>query len=45
MNRNESKAVVSIIAAALFALLAGCASVPSAEVAADDFFAEANVKP
>jgi type IV pilus biogenesis protein CpaD/CtpE len=30
MKRNASKPVVSIIAAVAFALMAGCASVPSA---------------
>ena len=43
MKRNESKSVVSIITVAVFALLAGCASIPSADVSAevlDDLFAE-----
>ena len=36
MKRNQSKVVLSIIAAAVFALVAGCASMPSAEIAADE---------
>ncbi len=40
MKRNQSKVVLSTIAAALFALLAGCASMPSAEVIADGFHGE-----
>ena len=45
MKRNESK-VLSVIAAAVFALMAGCASVPSAEVV-DEFQADylTEVKP
>lgn len=35
MKRNPVKVVLSTIAAAVFALMAGCASMPSAEVAAD----------
>ena len=37
MKRNQSKVVFSIIAAAVFAFVAGCASMPSAEVVADEF--------
>jgi hypothetical protein len=45
MKRN-SKSVVSLVAAAVFALLAGCASVPSADSAANDLFSsEAVIKP
>ena len=46
MGRNESKSVFAVIAAA-FALLAGCASVPSAEMPAGELSAEwlAEVKP
>ena len=40
MKRNESKSVFSIIAAVAVALLAGCASVPSAEVQ-KELFSEA----
>lgn len=43
MKRYDSKSAVSIIAVAVFALVAGCASVPSADVSAevhDDLFAE-----
>lgn len=42
MKRNESKSVLSVIAAAVAVLMvAGCASVPSAELAAaDDFLAD-----
>jgi hypothetical protein len=36
MKRNQSKVVSSIIVA-VFALMAGCASMPSAEVLADQF--------
>jgi hypothetical protein len=36
MKRNESKSVLSVIAAAVVALVAaGCASVPSADFASD----------
>jgi hypothetical protein len=44
MNCNESKSVASTIAVAFFALLAGCASVPSADISAEvqnDLFSEA----
>jgi hypothetical protein len=37
MKRNESKSVVSIIIVAVFALLAGCASVPSGDFQNDLF--------
>lgn len=37
MKRNQSKVVLSVIAAAVFALVTGCASMPSAEVGADQF--------
>ena len=43
MKRNETKSVVSIITVAVFALLSGCTSVPSADISAevlDDLFAE-----
>ena len=40
MKRNESKSVFSIIAAVAVALLAGCASVPSADIQ-NDLFSEA----
>ena len=36
MKRNQSKVVLAIIAAAVFALVTGCASMPSAEIAADE---------
>lgn len=36
MKRNQNEVVLSIIAAAVFALMAGCASMPSAEVIADE---------
>lgn len=36
MKRNAGKSVVSLVAAAVFALLAGCVSVPSADSAAED---------
>lgn len=39
MKRNESKPVFSIIAAIAVSLLAGCASVPSADVQ-NDLFSE-----
>jgi len=42
MKRKQSKVVFSLIAAAVFALITGCASVPSAEVIADDFQAGAS---
>lgn len=47
MKRNQSKSVLSIIAAAVFALMAGCASMPSAEIAADELHADmlADLKP
>ncbi len=47
MKRNESKTVFAVIAAAAFALLAGCASVPSAQTANDDLFVDsmAEVRP
>ena len=46
MKRNASKSVVSLVAAAVFALLAGCASVPSADSVAEDLFSsEVAVKP
>ena len=35
MKSNAVKSVVSFVAAAVFALLSGCASVPSADSAAD----------
>ena len=38
MKRTENKSVISIIAAVVVSLLAGCASVPSAH---DDLFSEA----
>ena len=44
MKRTESKSVVSIITVAVFALLAGCASIPFDEISVeffDDFFTEA----
>lgn len=34
MKRNQSKGVLSTIAAAIFALMQGCAGMPSAEIAA-----------
>ena len=37
MKRNQGKVVLSIIAAAVFALVSGCASLPSAEVGTDQF--------
>ena len=37
MKRTQSQVVISIVAAAVFALVTGCASVPSAEVVADEF--------
>ena len=37
MKRTENKSVISIIAAVVVSLLAGCASVPSS----DDLFSEA----
>lgn len=37
MKRNQVQAVISIVAIAVFTLIAGCASVPSAEVVADEF--------
>lgn len=37
MKRTEHKSVISIIAAVLVSLLAGCATVPGAQ---DDLFAE-----
>ncbi len=37
MKRTENKSVISIIAAVLVSLLAGCASVPSVQ---DDLFAD-----
>jgi len=40
MKRYASKSVVSTIVVAVFALLAGCASVPSIDVQ-DDLFSEA----
>ena len=40
MKRTESKSVFSIIAAVVVSLLAGCASVPSADVQ-NDLFSEA----
>ena len=40
MKRTESKSVTSIIVAVVVSLLAGCASVPSADVH-DDLFSEA----
>jgi hypothetical protein len=43
MKRNEGKLVSAVIAAAVFALMAGCASVPFGDMAAevqDDLFAE-----
>lgn len=42
MKRNESKSIISLVVAAVFALLAaGCASVPFAEVASvDEFFVD-----
>ena len=40
MKRTESKSVISIIAAVAVALLAGCASVPSADFQ-NDLFSEA----
>lgn len=36
MKRSQSKAMLSIIATAVFALITGCASIPSAEVLADE---------
>ena len=44
MNRNETKSVVSIIAVAVLASLAGCASIPFDEISVeffDDFVTEA----
>ena len=44
MKRTESKSVVSIITVAVFALLAGCASIPFDEISVelfDDFSTEA----
>lgn len=38
MNRTESKSVISIIAAVVVSLLAGCASIPSS----NELFTEAN---
>ena len=38
MKRTENKSVISIIAAVVVSLLAGCASVPGAQ---DDLFSEA----
>jgi hypothetical protein len=40
MKRNESKSIFSIIAAVVVSLLAGCASVPSADFQ-NDLFSEA----
>ncbi len=40
MKRNLSKTVLSTIVAAVFAFTAGCASMPSAEVIADEFHGE-----
>jgi hypothetical protein len=40
MKRNESKSVISIVTVAVFALLVGCASVPSADFQ-NDLFSEA----
>jgi type IV pilus biogenesis protein CpaD/CtpE len=47
MKRNEGESISSVIAAAVFALMAGCASMPSAEVSVDEFQADylADVKP
>ena len=47
MKRKQSKTVFSIIAVAAFALMTGCASLPSAEFAADKVAADwmAEVKP
>lgn len=38
MKRTESKSVISIIAAVVVSLLAGCASMPSGQ---DDLFSDA----
>ncbi len=46
MKRNEGKLFSAVIAAAVFALMAGCASVPSGDMSAevlDDLFAESKV--
>jgi len=40
MKRDKSKSVFVVIAAVAFALLAGCASVPSVELAADELSAD-----
>ena len=47
MKRNEGKLLSAVIAAAVFALMAGCASVPSAEGVVDEFQADylTEVKP
>ncbi|MBA2413318.1 MAG: hypothetical protein H0V63_10905 [Burkholderiaceae bacterium] len=45
MKRNQSKVVLSTIAAAVFALMAGCASMPSTEVVADELQVLADSKP
>ena len=37
MKRTQTQAVISIVAMAVFALITGCASAPSAEVVADEF--------
>ena len=37
MKRTESKSVVSIITVAVFALLAGCASIPFDEISVEFF--------
>ena len=37
MKCNQRQVVLSMVATAIFALVAGCASVPSAEVVADEF--------
>ena len=42
MKRNESKSVLSMIVAVAVALLAGCASVPSADFQ-NDLFSEAKI--
>ena len=47
MKRNEGKSISSVFAAAVFALMAGCASLPSGEVGVNEFQADylAEVKP
>ncbi len=47
MKWNDRKSVLAVIAAAAFALLAGCASVPSSEMKDGELSAEwlAEVKP